>query len=193
MEAFRWTGIVLSMILGLGVTRLLISAVEVFKSRQTTDISWMPIAWALCIFLTQVQYWWAIFELPAIVQVWTFWHFLLFIFMTLLLFVSGTLILPNSELKEKEAFNKSFEYNGKWALVTLSGYSTVASISDWMLWRSQFSYVGMAEMACITLLPILFLLSTSYRIRAFMLLLYAFVMIVTYIDFSPISYTIPNP
>jgi hypothetical protein len=193
METFRWTAIVLSMILGFGLTRLLISAVEVFKSRHTTDIAWMPLVWALCIFLTQIQYWWAIFELPSIIHVWTFGHFLFFVFMTLLLFVSGALILPHSELKEKEAFNHAFELHGKWALVTLSGYSVVAGASDWLFWRSQFSYAEMAEMVFIAVLPMMFLWRTSYRSRAFTVLLYTCIMLAAYFDFSPTAYTIPSP
>jgi len=45
MDSFRWVAVVLSIILGLGVTRLLSSAVEVFRSRNQAHLDWVPLAW----------------------------------------------------------------------------------------------------------------------------------------------------
>lgn len=71
MESFRWIAVVLSMILGLGVARLLSSGVEVFRSRSNGKFDWVPLLWAGCIFLWQLQFWWGIIELPGLIQAWT--------------------------------------------------------------------------------------------------------------------------
>jgi hypothetical protein len=46
MDTFRWVAVGLSMILGLGVTRLLTSAVSVIRSRHHAEVHWMPLVWA---------------------------------------------------------------------------------------------------------------------------------------------------
>ena len=70
MDSFRWIAVALSMILGLGVTRLLSAFVAVFRSRKHSKLDWIPLAWAGCIFLWQLQFWWAIIELPGLIRVW---------------------------------------------------------------------------------------------------------------------------
>jgi|GEM_PF-3674649 len=79
MDAFKWISVVLSMILGLGVTRLLAATVAVFRSRKRARLDWVPLAWAGCIFLWQLQYWWAIIELPGMIQHWTIGSFLMLV------------------------------------------------------------------------------------------------------------------
>ena len=56
MDSFRWISVTFSMILGLGVARLLTSGVALFKSRETAHLDWVPIVWAASIFLWQLQY-----------------------------------------------------------------------------------------------------------------------------------------
>jgi hypothetical protein len=93
MDSFRWIAVVLSMILGLGVTRLLSSAVEVFRSRHQAKMDWVPFVWAGCIFIWQLQFWWGIIELPSLVKAWSVGSFLVLVSLTLLLFVSAGLVL----------------------------------------------------------------------------------------------------
>ena len=103
MDSFRWIAVALSMILGLGITRLLASFVAVFRSRNRSRLDWIPLAWAFCIFIFHLQFWWAINELPGLVHIWTLSTFLALVGLTLLLFISAALILPYDELEEEES------------------------------------------------------------------------------------------
>lgn len=110
------------MVLGLGVARMLMGLIAVFRSRRRATADWLPLAWAAGIFLTQMQYWWAVNGLPHIVDAWTFENFLVLIAFTGLLFISGALLLPPTEMAEGESLREFFETDGRWALLFLSIY-----------------------------------------------------------------------
>ena len=94
VDSFRWISVLLSMVLGLGITRLLSSAVAVFRSRGYARLEWVPIAWAASIFIWQIQYWWAVIELAGMHETWLLVEFLALLGLALLLFVTAALILP---------------------------------------------------------------------------------------------------
>ena len=172
MDSFRWIAVVLSMILGLGVARLLSSVVEAFRSRNQAQMDWVPFAWAGCIFLWQLQFWWGIIELPGIIKAWTIGSFLTLISLTLLLFVSAGLVLPPSKLEKNESLRDSFERDGRWALVSLSAYFAVALFTDWLLWSvSPVSSWG-AFLMVLIILPLVFTWSRSRRVQVVITVLY---------------------
>ena len=97
-DAFEFISVALSFVLGLGLTRLLLAAVNVFRSRRRLKFDWIPLTWAAVIFLFQIQYWWAIFELSGLVENWTLLQFVTLLVMAMLLFVAGALVLPTAEI-----------------------------------------------------------------------------------------------
>ena len=172
MDAFKWISVVLSMILGLGVTRLLAATVAVFRSRKRAQLDWVPLAWAGCIFLWQLQYWWAIIELPGMIQNWTIGSFLMLVSLTLLLFVSAALVLPPDGLEKDDSLKASFERDGKWGLVSLSAYFALALVTDWVLWRvAPFSTWGLFLIA-LMISPLVFVRSRSRRVQVAITVLY---------------------
>jgi hypothetical protein len=114
------------MVLGLGITRLLSALVEVFRSRETVKLDWVPLVWAGCIFLWQLQYWWAIIELPGLVNSWTPGAFVVLVSLPLFLFVSAALVLPPSKEGGTRTLRESFARDGRWALVSMSAYFGLA-------------------------------------------------------------------
>jgi hypothetical protein len=172
MDSFRWIAVVLSMILGLGVTRLLSSTVEVFRSRHHAKMDWVPFVWAGCVFIWQLQFWWAIIELPGLVKAWSVGSFLVLVSLTLLLFVSAGLVLPPSMLEKNDSLKGSFERDGRWALLSLSAYFPVALFADWMFWNvSPVSPYG-GFLGILTILPLVCVWSRSRRVREVITVLY---------------------
>ena len=134
LSPFRWIAVTLSLILGFGVTRLLSAAVAMFRSRSDAHLDWIPLVWAGCIFLWQIQFWWAVIELPSLIQVWYVGQYLILPGLGLLLFVPAARVLPSSELAAGERLSESFERDGHWALPCLSTYFLVAFFADWHFW-----------------------------------------------------------
>lgn len=188
MDSFRWIAIALSMILGLGVTRLLSGSIAVFRSRTHSKLDWIPLAWAGCIFLWQLQFWWAIIELPGLVKVWTLGYFLTFVGLTLLLFISAALVLPPTELSRDESLSAAFERDGRWSLVSLSAYFVLALVADWCFWHASPISLGGASLAGLIALPLVFLRSKSRRMQEIVTLLYVPLSILVALELSPASY-----
>lgn len=153
------------MILGLGITRLLSTVLALFRSRRELKGDWIAFAWALCIFIQQLQYWWAIMELPTLVHSWSLWSFLLLVTLTLLLFAAADLILPPPVPSTMTDLPDAFERNGKWALVALGGYFLLAMIANWVLWGvSPFSLTG-ADNVAQMILPFIVVRSRTRMVR----------------------------
>jgi hypothetical protein len=133
MDTFRWVAVGLSMILGLGVTRLLTSAVSVIRSRHHAEVHWMPLVWATSIFVLQLQFWWGVIELAQTVEVWTLEAFLLLLAIPLLLFVAAAMVLPIRELDRGESLLAEFTRDGRWGLACLAAYALLAAIADYVL------------------------------------------------------------
>ena len=188
MESFHSSAVALSIILGLAVARLLSSAVAAFKSRNRAKLTWMPFVWAGCIFLWQLQYWWAIIELPRVINIWTLGAFMVLVSLALLLFVSASLILPSSELGEHDDRNELFEQNGRWALVSLSLYFGIAMFADWLLWSAPLLSIPGAFNTALLVLPLVFVLSRSKRAQETITLVYVPLSIWAAAVLSPSAY-----
>jgi hypothetical protein len=134
MDTFRWIAVVVSMILGLGVTRLLSSAVAVFKSRRRASVDWLPLVWALVIFVQQIDFWWSLEELSVLVPKWTFAEFLMLVALVLVLFLAAALILPQAEMERGDTLRGFFDRDGRYALVALAVFSLLAILANLIFW-----------------------------------------------------------
>ena len=134
MDSFRWLSVTLSILLGLGVTRLLSRSSTSFVRGPRRGPDWVPLTWAGCIFLWQIQYWWAIEELPSLVKVWTMGSFLILVGLALLLFAAASLILaPAGSARAKlPRRNSSATVAGRWS--PSAPTSCLALVTDWLFW-----------------------------------------------------------
>lgn len=172
MDAFRWSSVVLSIMLGLGMTHLFSSAVGIFRSRGHRQMDWMPLTWAGCVFVWQLQFWWGIIEIPGMIHVWSLGGFLALVVLTILLYLSASLVLPPAGSDPSVPLSVLFARDGRWALVALSAYNVVAMFVDWMIWDvSPFSLWG-GLLALLALLPFVVVLSRRRSIQAAVTLLY---------------------
>jgi hypothetical protein len=123
MDTFRWIAVIVAMILGLGLARLLISAIGIFHARRRARLDWLPLVWAATIFLQEVAFWWNLEAAASRVTNWTLPSFLMLVGLVLALFLAAALILPFNELKEGESLRTFFEQDGRWALVALAAFN----------------------------------------------------------------------
>lgn len=144
MSAFEFFSVALSFVLGLGVTRLLLGALHVFRARQRQKIHWVPLVWALSVFIYQLQFWWALFELHDALPIWTHTAFVTLMAHALLLFVAGALVLPASGPEDRANLFDYFDSDGRWALLALSIYAALSFWTNWVLFNtSPFSSTGL--------------------------------------------------
>jgi hypothetical protein len=172
MDSFRWISVVLSIILGLGITHLLSAAVGVFRARDRLQLDWVPLVWAGCVFIWQLQFWWGIIELQGIVPQWFLGSFLILVSLTIFLFLAASLILPPARFDENGSLRDSFEHDGRWALIALTAYNGLAIVADWVLWGvSPLSWWG-ALLLVLALLPLVGALNRNRRVQAAITIIY---------------------
>jgi hypothetical protein len=129
--SFGWVSTILSMILGIGVTILLTESVAALRARGAGRVAWVPLVWAACIFLTQIQFWWGINQLSAGKPVWSFEEFLGLVALTILLFLSAALLMPTND-QDRRDIGTFFRTHGRWALVALTVFHAGTFLVNWL-------------------------------------------------------------
>jgi len=152
MSNFPIVATILSMILGLSVTRLLLGVLTVFRIRRVAKPDWVPLAWAGILFTTQLDFWWAVNALPAIKVTFTFLEFLLLVLLALSLFVSSALLLPSRSEDEQNGLQVYFEQDGRYALLFLSAYLSLGLVVNVSFFKaSPIALWGVLDVVMIAL------------------------------------------
>lgn len=94
MSAFEFVTVLISIILGLGITQLLSGIADLIQQWEKVKLYWPHVLWIIMIFVLHVQEWWLTFPLQASRTV---WHLPLFLFQMLYpisLFIAARILFP---------------------------------------------------------------------------------------------------
>jgi len=93
MGVFEYLGVILSVIMGLGVTHILAGLSKTIHHRKTVRLYWVQILWAINILIYIVTIWWGMFWWSDLAD-WSYFQFLMLILYAIALFLSASLIFP---------------------------------------------------------------------------------------------------
>ncbi len=93
MSLFEYLGVILSVIMGLGVTHVLAGVSKTIHHRKTVKPYWVQSLWAFNVLIYIVTIWWGMFWWSG-QQEWSYFQFLLLILYAILLFLCASLIFP---------------------------------------------------------------------------------------------------
>jgi hypothetical protein len=93
MDAFGYLSVLLSIILGLGLTQLLTAIGRLIRHRDRVRVHWLPLLWAALLLLIYVQVWWSMYGL-RLHREWTFLAFGAVLAQTATLYVMAAVALP---------------------------------------------------------------------------------------------------
>jgi hypothetical protein len=94
MRSFDYLSVLISIVLGLGITNLLTGLAALVRHRDRVIAYWPLPVWMVTVFLIHVQTWWALFGLRGTEQ-WSFASFLVVLLQPVALFVMTALIVPD--------------------------------------------------------------------------------------------------
>jgi hypothetical protein len=94
VDEFSYLSVLLSIVLGLGITQLLTALGRLIQARERVRMFWPAPAWAVLLLVTHVQTWWTMFGLRD-QAAWTFFTFLLVLLQPVLLYLLAALVLPD--------------------------------------------------------------------------------------------------
>jgi hypothetical protein len=111
-DAFSYLSILTSIVLGIGITRLLLGIGTVVQERQRIHIYWVHLLWTLNLFLFFALNWWILFRWQTQQE----WNFFLFLFLLLSPIVTFllTVILYPDRLETHMEFKAYFYQNHRW-------------------------------------------------------------------------------
>jgi cytochrome bd-type quinol oxidase subunit 2 len=101
VDAFGYLSVLVSIVLGLGITQLLAGFSRWLERRATFRAYGPAIAWAVLLLLAHIQTWWSMYGLRLYAD-WTFLQFFMVLLQPILLFLLATLVLPGASVNEQD-------------------------------------------------------------------------------------------
>ena len=111
-DLFPHVRIVMGMIVGLGITRLLMTVAGLIQHPQRAKISSLHLLWVVSILVELVLFWWWEFSLFKL-ESWTFGITLFLIFYAITLFLMAALLSPDS-VSDYDGYEDFFLKRRKW-------------------------------------------------------------------------------
>src|SRR5467141_5098277 len=132
MGAFEYLSVLISIILALGMTRVLAGVGEMLQARSRRRIYWVHALWIVNLFLYLVVAWW-IFYRWRNQQPWTFFLFLFVLISPTILYLASLLLFPREGDVDLAVEYKTHHYANRRAFFILFGLFTPVDIVDSLL------------------------------------------------------------
>jgi hypothetical protein len=113
LDAFSYLSVLLSIVLGLGLTQLLTAIGRLIRHRDRVRFHWLPTLWAALLLLIYVQVWWAMYGLRS-VREWTFLTFGIVLAQTATLYIMAAVVLPEEVEESGTDLGEYFDRNHWW-------------------------------------------------------------------------------
>lgn len=126
MSAFEYVTVLISIILGLGITQILTGIADLFHKSEKVTLYWPHVLWVLFVLILHIQEWWVTYELKSY-QPWRLPTFLFIMLYPVNLFVLARMLFP-TRLKGKSINLKTFylkNYRKVFLLFIASGVLSV--------------------------------------------------------------------
>lgn len=99
MTPFEYVSVLISIILGLGITVLLTGLADIIRNYQAVKVYWPYLIWILIVFILHFQEWWISYSLRSEME-WTLPRFLFVITYPIVLFILAHLLFPQKWSKK---------------------------------------------------------------------------------------------
>ena len=132
MDAFSYLSVLISIVLALGMTRVLAGVGEMLQARARRRIYWVHVVWIVNLFLYLVVAWW-IFYRWRNQQPWTFFLFIFVLISPTILFLASLLLFPPESALDEFIDYKQHYYANHRAFFVLFALFTPIDVVDSLL------------------------------------------------------------
>ena len=132
MDAFSYLSVLLSIILGLGLTQLLTAVGRLIRHRDRVRVDWIPLLWAALLLVIYVQAWWAMFGLRH-VAAWSFLAFLVVLAQTVALYMMAAVVLPEQVDDAEVDLAAYYDAYHRWFFGFLLATLVISALKDVVL------------------------------------------------------------
>lgn len=132
MGAFEYLSVLISIILALGMTRVLAGVGEMLQARRQRRIYWVHVIWIVNLFIYLVVAWW-IFYRWRNQQSWNFYLFVFVLISPTILYLASMLLFPWETSTDGSIDYKRHYYANHRAFFVIFSLFTVVDIADTLL------------------------------------------------------------
>ena len=152
MDPFSYLSVLISIVLALGMTRVLAGVGEMLQARSRRRIYWVHAVWALNLFIYQVVAWW-VFYRWRYEQQWTFFLFVFVLVSPTVLYLAALLLFPREAASADDSINYKthFYANHRAFFIVLLIYGPVDIADTLLKGVHRFFELGPAYMISMTL------------------------------------------
>ena len=124
MDMYLHVRVLFSIILGLGVSRLLSGVARIVQHPKEYKVYWVHLLWALFAFLYLIHFWWWEYRL-ATIQQWTFPLYFFIAMYAVIQFLLCVMLFPE-EMTDYSGFKEYFYSRRRW----IFGLMTILFVAD---------------------------------------------------------------
>jgi hypothetical protein len=132
MSPFEYLSVLISIVLALGMTRVLAGVGEMLQARSRRHVYWVHAVWIVNLFLYLVIAWW-IFYRWRNQQQWTFFLFVFVLISPTILYLASLLLFPREGSVDESIDYKTHFYSNHRAFFAILSMFTVVDIVDSLL------------------------------------------------------------
>jgi len=118
IDSFTYLSVLISIVLGLGVTNLLTALAALVRQRDRLQIYWPVPVWICTLLLIHIQTWWAMFGLRGVAN-WSFAAFLIVLLQPISLFLMTALLVPELGGRGRIDLRTGYFRESRWFFATL--------------------------------------------------------------------------
>jgi hypothetical protein len=119
MKPFEHLSVLISIVLGLGLTQLLTNVHRLVQAGKRVKLYWLSVLWTALIFVSQIEWWWASFALRND-AVWNFFYFLFLLLSPVSLYLAAAFVLPEVEDDRTYDLREYYYENRGWFFAMLA-------------------------------------------------------------------------
>jgi hypothetical protein len=137
MTTFEYISVLLSIIVGLGVTHLLGGVGRIINEPQKYTIYWVHMVWVVWLFLMLIFYWWVQLQLVGI-ELWHFEHYLVIVMYAVLLYLFAVVLMPRYRIEEGD-FKRYYMERRRWLAGFVWAWFVIDLLDTWFKGAEHFA------------------------------------------------------
>ena len=129
MEEFSYLSVLITIILGLGIAKLMTGLGWLIVSRERVRLYWPTVAWVALLLVFHILTWWTMFGLRNYRE-WNFFAFLIVLLQPVVLYLLAALILSNFTAESRIDLKVNYYANARWFFTLLVLLFCVSLLKD---------------------------------------------------------------
>jgi hypothetical protein len=183
MSAFEYIAVIVSVIVGLGLTRILQGVGGLLEARSRVRVYWVHLVFTGIILVGHLQFWW-LFWSSRQVGTWSFFPFLFLLLQPIILYLLAGLCFPDFSDTGKIDFRDFYYRNHRWFFGLLALLMVLISLRDILFRSVPWISQGNAVKAGVLLIAVIGVISRRPWIHAILALLGATAMLLALFTFG---------